>query len=78
MVDDDAVDLVRHVIEPVDHFLQMIVHLVADEEVHRVGAAGLLELLLAGVVLLVGAPFERRDLLGQRADTTRFGRNGTQ
>ena len=36
LIDDEGVDLVRHVLEPVDHLLQVIVDLGADDEGHGV------------------------------------------
>ena len=39
VLDDDAADLVGDVLEAVDHFLQMVVDLGADDEGHGVGLA---------------------------------------
>src|ERR1700680_1786349 len=63
VLDHDAVDLVGDVIEPVDHLLQVIVDLVADEKTHRVSAADPVKLLEAGIVNLVRAALDRRDPL---------------
>src|SRR5437762_4325983 len=68
VVDHDAVDLVRHVIESIDHFLQMVVDFVADDIRHRVGGAlGLIELAQSHVVQLVRLALDLRDLLGNAA-----------
>jgi len=40
---DDTVDLIGNIVEAVGHFLEMVVNLRADDEIHRVGVAVLEE-----------------------------------
>ena len=69
VLEHDAVHLVADVVEAVDHLLEMVVDLDADEERHRVRRqVGLVELVQSDVVQLVGAPFELRNLLADAAD----------
>ena len=52
VLDDDAADLVRDVLEPVDHALEVLVDLPPDQVAHGVGVAvGLPVALLAGALL---------------------------
>src|SRR5262245_36611878 len=79
VLDHDALDLVRHVVEAVDHLLEMIVDLVADEEGDRVGSRVLLiEPLQPGVVHLVGAALDLGDFLGNGGKPRRLGRDRAQ
>src|SRR5262245_14541981 len=64
VLDHDAADLVAGVVEAIDHLLQMIIDLDADEECHRIGGLiGAVELLQPGIMQLVGAAFDLGDLL---------------
>src|SRR5712691_2980159 len=68
VLDDGAVDHVADVVEAVDDLLEVVVHLVAGEESHRIGAAVLLvELLEPAIVELVGLPLDPADFLGDLA-----------
>src|SRR5262245_49554346 len=59
VLDHDTVDLVPHVVEAVDHLLQVIVDLDSDEKRHRVGRLiGAVELLQPDIVLLIGLAFD--------------------
>src|SRR5580698_7444387 len=67
LFDDDTVDLVGNVVEAVGDFLQMVVDLGADDEIHRVGVAVLEEQLLeADVVEIVDPAFQLGHFLGDR------------
>src|SRR5262249_43764128 len=67
VVDHDALQLVGDVVEPIDDFLEVVVDFVAGNERHRVGGPlGLEQLLQAEIGQIVRAPFDLRDLLGQR------------
>jgi hypothetical protein len=73
MIDHDAVDLVAHIIEPIDDFLQMIVNFVADDEIHRLRRAiGDIELLEPEVVELVAAPLDLRYSLANGGQARHF------
>ncbi len=56
LLDDDAVDLVRDVVETVGHLLEMVVDLGADDEIHRVTIAVLEEQLLQPDVVEIVDP----------------------
>src|SRR5215204_773809 len=72
VVGDDAVDLVRDVLEAIDDFLKMIVEIGLDDEIHgavRVAFQALeIERLAALVVDLVGAFLGADDFLGERIE----------
>ncbi len=61
VLDQDAADPVRDVLEPVHHLLQVIVDVRPDDEGHRIGARRQVEGLDALVVHVVGPPFELDD-----------------
>src|ERR1700722_3466614 len=68
LFDNDAVNLVRDVVEPVGNLLQMIVDLRADDEIHRIGIAMLEEKLLqADVVEIVDPALQLGHFLGDRS-----------
>src|SRR6266567_2116046 len=74
VIEDDAVDLVGYVVEAVDHFFQMVVDLVADDERHRIGSrVGAVELPQAAVVNVVGAALDLGDALGDAAEAGGLG-----
>src|ERR1700674_4711450 len=74
VIEDDAGDLVGHVVEAVDHFFQMVVDLVADDERHRVGSCvGAVELTQPVVVDVVGAALDLGDALGDAAEAGGLG-----
>src|SRR6266567_3525943 len=74
VIEDDAVDLVGYVVEAVDHFFQMVVDLVADDERHRIGSrVGAVELPQAAVVDVVGAALDLGDALGDAAEAGGLG-----
>ena len=55
MLDHDAVHDIGDVVETVDHFLEMVIDLVADKEAHGIGlGVALIERLEADIVQLVG------------------------
>src|SRR4029078_8534300 len=67
LLDDDAVDLVRDVVETIGHLLEMVVDLDAHDEVHRIAVAMLEEQLLQSDVMeIVDAALELGQLLGDR------------
>src|SRR5215203_3757533 len=67
LFDHDTIDLVRHVVEAVGNFFQMLVDLGADDEIHRVGIAVLeVEFLQPDIVEIVDTPLQLADLLGNR------------
>src|SRR3954464_7293038 len=71
MIDDERVDLVRHILETIDDFLEVIVDLGADREVHftrRVCTVGEEQRLAPIVVQLVRALFHAHDLLGDQIE----------
>src|SRR5262245_37206410 len=77
VLDHDAVDLVAGVVETVDHLLEMIVDLDADEEGHRVRwLVGAVELLQPGIVQLVGVAFDLGDLLADLVEAAGIGVHG--
>src|SRR5256884_9062527 len=79
VIEDDAVDLVSHVVEAVDHFFQMAVDLVADDERHRIGRRmSAIEVAQAAVVDVVGTALDLRDALGDPDETPGLGANRAQ
>src|SRR5665213_2426946 len=69
VLDHDAADAVRHILEAVHHFFEVIVDFRAHDEAHGVGiAVGEIERLDAPVRHLVGAFLLAHDLLGQCVD----------
>src|ERR1700679_1138535 len=72
LFDHDAADAVRHVLEAVHDLLEMVVDLDADDVVHRVAVAMLLEQGLdAAVVERVGVVLELHHLFLDRVDPAR-------
>src|SRR5687767_3208394 len=84
MIDNECVDLVRHVLEAIDHRLQMVVDLGADDEIH--GAAGLpaavlvghVERLAALIVKLVGLLLDPDHPFSERIELSRVGADRAQ
>src|SRR4051812_26080132 len=74
VLDHDGADLVRHVLEAVDHLLEAAVDLVADHEGHGVRVPVRAKQRPAAVVVqVVGAALEMRDLLADLAQPGRVG-----
>src|SRR3954470_3516946 len=75
VLDDDAVHHVGDVIEAIDDFLEMVINLIADEEVEpaATGSTGAEQLVQAFVVHLVSFAFQCRNLRGEVADVAGFG-----
>src|SRR5262245_29831744 len=74
VLDHDPADLVADVVETVDHLLEMVVDLDADEERHRARRLiGQIEFVQPGVVQLVGAALDLRKLLADLAETAGIG-----
>src|SRR6266550_14943 len=72
VIDDERVDLVRDVLQTVDDFLEMIVDLGADRELHRAAAVLAIcqeQRLASLIVQFVGALLDAHDLLGQRVES---------
>src|SRR5712691_394017 len=69
VIDHDALNFVGDVVEAVDHLFQVVVDLVAGDESHGIARPLRLEKLSEPeIVQVVGAAFDLRDLLGERAD----------
>src|SRR5690348_7017382 len=68
VVDDDAVDFVRHVLERVGDPLQMLVDFAGDDELHRLLRILLKCSLEADCVGVVGPALQPNDLLGDHVD----------
>src|SRR3954454_22478 len=67
LLDDDAVDLVRDVVEAVGDLLEMVVDLCADDEIHRVAVAMLEEQFLQPDIMeIVDAAFQLAQLFRDR------------
>src|SRR5436190_16423982 len=70
VINNECADLVRHVLQAVDHLLEMIVDLGPDDEAHRIAFFITLPVskeqrLAALIVKLVGTVFDRNDLPSQ-------------
>src|SRR3954471_18187215 len=77
VLDDDAADFISDVVEAVDHRLQMVIDLVADEERHRIGRLiGAVKLTQPDIVQFVGAALDLRNLLADLADAAGIGVDG--
>src|ERR1041384_3242204 len=67
VIDDEGVDLVRDILQPVDDLLEMIVDLGANREIHRFAGShspiGKEERLAPLIMQLIGSLLDAHDLL---------------
>ena len=51
LIDDQSIDLVRHVLQSIDHLFEMIIKLIAHDVVHGIAASARKEQRLAALVV---------------------------
>src|SRR4051812_48408818 len=82
MIGDDGIDLVRDVLEAVDHLFQAVVELRADDEIHGAEIAAVagapIEIAAALVIELVGLLLDPDHLSGELVQPRRVGADGAQ
>src|SRR4051794_10902651 len=78
VIENDALQLVGNVVEPVDHLFQVIVDLVADDVVHRLRLGARIKIFQTALVHVVGFALKLGDLFGDGADARSMGADGSE